>query len=174
MRIGDLPRRISGVWGDWIPEFPTRSPDKDGWIGFTPTSDHTRSRLSLRNSVMQRIGNGYMLEYVLLSPPRPNPTGRPLNTGRDKFVGKHGWRIHCGIQAGRPVGPRPRTHSGARLRRHPRSLGEKRKPAALVRGLSYYRGLGGRRVAQGTRHSSVGSCKTYLRDGVQNPQEAER
>ncbi len=85
MRIHDLPRKVSGVRGNWLPEFLPGAPLKDGWIGFTPRSDHPSSGPRLRNTILKQIGRGYILEYVPLTPPKPNRHGRPLTPGEKEW-----------------------------------------------------------------------------------------
>src|SRR5271168_797390 len=78
MRISDLPHRVSAVKGHWNPELPDRASDIDGWVGFTPSQDTPSSREGLRSTVNRQMGHGYILEYVGISLPPPNPNGRPL------------------------------------------------------------------------------------------------
>jgi len=74
---GSAPPYI-GVRGNWKPEFPDASSETDGWIGFTPRKDDLSSRTSLQNTIMKQVGNGYVLEYIRLTPPKVNTRGRPL------------------------------------------------------------------------------------------------
>jgi 5-methylcytosine-specific restriction enzyme A len=80
MRITDLPQQVSAVKGHWNPEFPDRSSDSIGWVGFTPSRDEPSSRAQLRSTVHRRMkhGQGYVLEYVTISLPPTNPGSRPL------------------------------------------------------------------------------------------------
>lgn len=77
MRISDLPRAISAVKGHWNPVI-RRSDAGDIWVGFTPSSDDPSSRQQLRSTINRQMGHGYVLEYVSISLPPPNPTARPL------------------------------------------------------------------------------------------------
>jgi 5-methylcytosine-specific restriction enzyme A len=80
MRISDLLEQVSAVKGHWNPEFPDRSSDSIGWVGFTPSRDEPSSRQQLRTTVHRQMnhGKGYVLEYVTISRPPPNPDSRPL------------------------------------------------------------------------------------------------
>ena len=72
MKIGDLPKRVRGVKGHWNPAFPERREKPyDGWVGFTPTKDHPEARSSLRGTIDQQMGDGYILEYVSIALPPP-------------------------------------------------------------------------------------------------------
>jgi 5-methylcytosine-specific restriction enzyme A len=80
MRIGNLPHRVSSVKGHWTPVFPDRSAaaKNDGWVGFTPSKDAAASRGQLRSTVGRQMGHGYVLEYVSISQPNPNPNSPRL------------------------------------------------------------------------------------------------
>ena len=104
MRIADLPHPITSVKGHWNPEFPDRSSARDGWVGFTPSKDDPASRQQLRATVSRQMGHGYVLEYVSLSRPPPNPNSRPLTAGEKALHAKAAGALTAVFKlANRPV-----------------------------------------------------------------------